>query len=66
MVSLHETFIIHMLMDRSTIEVQGDRVYVVFVKDGQPIWRVEIIGEVAKVATKAVGTVGQSLQNVST
>jgi hypothetical protein len=55
-----------MLMVRSTIEVQGKRVYVVFVKDGQPIWRVEIIGEEAKVATKAVGTVGQSLQNVST
>jgi len=54
-----------MLIIRSTIEVQGKRVYVVFVKDGQPIWRVEIIGEEAQVATKAVGTVGQSLQNVS-
>lgn len=58
-------FIRRMLIVRSTIEVQGKRVYVVFVKDGQPIWRVEIIGEEAQVATKAVGTVGQSLQNVS-
>jgi hypothetical protein len=52
-------------MTRSTIEVQGKRVFIVFVRDGQPIWRVEVIGEEAQVASKAVGTVGQSLQNVS-
>jgi len=55
----------YILNTRSTIEVHGKRVYVVFVKDGQPIWRLEVIGEEAKVASKAVGTVGQSLQNVS-
>lgn len=32
-------------------------------KDGQPIWRLEIVGE--KAISKAVGTLGQSLQNVS-
>jgi hypothetical protein len=48
---------------RSTIEVHGDLVYIVFVKDGQPIWRLEVVGE--KAITKAVGTLGQSLQNVS-
>jgi hypothetical protein len=52
------------LILRSTIEVHGNKVYVVFVKDGQPIWRLEIVGEQA-VVSKAVGTLGQSLQNVS-
>jgi small subunit ribosomal protein S14 len=48
---------------RLTVEVHGLRVYVVFVRDSEPIWRLEVIGE--QPVSREVGTVGQSLQNVS-
>jgi hypothetical protein len=48
---------------RLTVEVHGLKTYVVFVRDSEPIWRLEVVGE--QPISRAVGTVGQSLQNVS-
>lgn len=46
-----------------SIEVEDSTVYAVLVRDGQPIWRVKIVGETT--TSVAVGSVTQSFKNVS-
>jgi hypothetical protein len=51
--------------DRTSIEVDEGamQVWAVFMEDGRPLWRLQVVGQVPTV--RAVGTVADSFQAVS-
>lgn len=53
--------------DRTSVEVETagtPRVIVMFFDEGQPFWRLEVVG-LARKGSKAVGTLAENFQSVS-